>query len=297
MGLFAYGRRLLASLVVLGAAGVAQAEPLRVGTISETPREDIEDFLPLARHLETRLQGTGYDGVELVMQPTIERMADAMREGAVDVFVDSPMPSVVVNARSGGRMALRRWKGGVAEYRSVVFVRRGGPVRSIEDLRGHLLAMEDPFSSSGHLLPRLALMRAGLGFEALESPRAAVPEGRVGYAFTGDDGNTVQWVLRDRAAAGVMAEGDLQELQREEGVEFDVVFASPVVPRHVVNLGPGVSKEAERALVAILTEMEGTPEGLAALEAFEQTTRFDPIPPDMRAFLDEVASELDGLLR
>lgn len=296
MELLACGRRLVAALVLLGSAGVAEAEPLRVGTISEAPREDVEEFLPLARYLETRLDGAGYDGVELVMLPTIERMTEAMRDGAIDVFVDSPMPSLAVNARSGGRMALRRWKDGVAEYRSVVFARAGGEVRSVGDLRGRLVAMEDPFSSSGHLLPRLALLREGLDLAALDDPRAPVPEGRVGYAFSGDDENTVQWVLRDRAAAGAMSEDDLAELQREHGVEFDVVFASPTVPRHVVNLAPGVSAEAERALVAILTGMDDTPEGLAALRAFEETARFDPIPPDALAFLDEVAAGLNEIV-
>ncbi|MCW8085898.1 phosphate/phosphite/phosphonate ABC transporter substrate-binding protein [Sabulicella glaciei] len=55
---------------------------------------------------------------------------------------------------------------GSVSYHSVIAVRADSPVRALEDLRGRSLAWADPNSTSGYLIPRFELRRAGIGVES-----------------------------------------------------------------------------------------------------------------------------------
>ncbi|WP_236020140.1 phosphate/phosphite/phosphonate ABC transporter substrate-binding protein [Sabulicella rubraurantiaca] len=54
---------------------------------------------------------------------------------------------------------------GSISYVSVAVVRADSPARDLDDLRGRSLAWADPNSTSGYLLPRFELRRAGIGVE------------------------------------------------------------------------------------------------------------------------------------
>ena len=59
-------------------------------------------------------------------------------------------------------LLLREWKQGVAEYHSVFFTRRDSGINGISDLPGHIMAFEDPGSTSAYLIPRFTLEQNGI---------------------------------------------------------------------------------------------------------------------------------------
>jgi phosphonate transport system substrate-binding protein len=71
------------------------------------------------------------------------------------IFIWTPYPTYLVNDVQGvAKLLLRRWKRGMAEYRSVIFTKTNGAINRLEDLRGKLLVFKDPESTSGYFLPK-----------------------------------------------------------------------------------------------------------------------------------------------
>ena len=140
---------------------LTEAESISIGSISDKPNKEIKKFLPLAGYLKSNLQSEGIDQVNVVIARDIYMMAAKIKEGKVDLYIDSPFPVMVVSRISGSRFLLRRWKKGIDEYHSVVFVRKDSGIDSLDQLKGKMIAFEEPFSSSGYFLPKMFMEREG----------------------------------------------------------------------------------------------------------------------------------------
>lgn len=259
------------------AASTCSAATLTIGSLSDSPDAEISLFLPVVRYLAAGLGKEGFDDARVIVRKTHGEMADLMRHWKVDLFIDSSLSALKVQRLSGGEFVARRWKKDIAEYRSVVFVRHSSPVKRLADLAGRSIAFEEPFSSSGYLLPAGELQQQGLKMVPAE---AGGSRQIVSYRFTQGEENTLLWVLRGRADAGAMADYVFKKLSAPVSSELRPIHYSKVVPYHVVVLRPGLSAAVRSAIHQRLVTMKDDPEGQRILHAFEKTTRFDDIPPE-----------------
>src|SRR6185503_20306551 len=119
-----------------------------------------------------------------------------LEEKRVDFYMESPYPTYLINRLGAARLLLRAWKGGMAEYRSLILTSKQGGVTESKELRGKIIAFEDPGSTSGYFLPKLFLFKKG--FSLVEKPNlgAKVAAGEIGYTFTGTEKNVVNLVLQ-----------------------------------------------------------------------------------------------------
>jgi phosphonate transport system substrate-binding protein len=257
---------------------VTWAGSITLGSISLEPAAEVEKFWPLARYLAQQLQAEGIDHGRVVVTDNIRQMAAFVREGRVDLYLDSPFPVLAVSRLSGSRLLLRRWKRGLAEYHAVIFARQDSGISRVEDLQGKMIAFEEPFSSTGYFLPKLVLMQAGL--QVVPKSEAADPVGRdeVGYVFSDTDESTMVWVLRGIVSAGAMdnhrfpteAKGSLQSLK--------IIHETVAIPRHIVSARADLAPPLVARIKDILRHMDQLEEGKKVLQAFEGTTKFDDIP-------------------
>ncbi len=266
---------------------------LALGSVSLTPAREYSIFKPFADALAARLHAAGIGTGEVVLVGSVGEMADRLRTGAVDLYLDSPVPVARACEMAAAVPVLRRWKHGVAQYHGVLVVRRDSGIRSLTDLRGRMVAFSEPFSTSGYLLPKATLISRGLKLDAFEDAAAQVPPDRVGYVLSGDAENTMVWVLKGKVAAGALNGDYLDVLAGERRGELEVVMRTIDVPRNVVcrrgDLDPALSRTVEEVLLS----MNQTPEGRGVLEAFEGTTKFDRFPEGAERALEP----LDQLLR
>jgi len=259
--------------------------PIIMGDISDDPGEVIEGAQPVADYLAAQLASYGITSGHVRVATSTEEMIELLKKGEVDLYFDSTYPATLISDAGGGQIILRRWKFGVETYNSVIFTSAKSGIKSIEDLPGHMVAMDAPYSTSGFLLPSIYLKEKGLTLVGKKEYTSEVASNEVGFAFSYDDENTLQWVLSGYTDAGVTddynfdtgfprdAAKELVELARTESTPRQVVIARP-------NLDPDLLAAIKAALIGM--DGEGNTAGQAALKSF-QTSQFDEFPEGIEA--------------
>jgi phosphonate transport system substrate-binding protein len=252
--------------------------PIVFGDISDDPTEVINGAQPIADYLASQLADYGITGGEVRVAASTEEMIELLKNGEVDLYFDSTYPATLISDASGAQIILRRWRFGVETYHGVIFATKDSGITDIEGLKGKMVAMDAPYSTSGFLLPAVYLTENGLMLAGKKGNQDPVASDEVGFAFAYDDENILQWVLSGLTPAGVT-----------DDYHFDVAFPPEVkenlvelartesTPRQVAVARPGLDPQLLQAIEQILTSMHETTEGAAALENF-QTEKFDEFP-------------------
>lgn len=264
-------------------------------TIGVGPVKEIRTYLPFAKYLVELLQSHGVDDCKIVIARDIDYMAKLLRDGAVDLFVDSPLVAMAINQKAGSRLLARRRKKGVSEYHSVVFVPTDSGLPSPELLGGHVIAFAESFSTGGHLLPRLTLDAMELSVVQV-SAQAKPPDDRAGFVFLGDDENTMEWVLRGRVDAGAMSMGNYLRRAAANLSELTIILETTLIPRHAVSISAAISEQLSTVISTALTSMRESGEGREILLKFEKTAKIDVIPEQTVQFLTRLQESVGALV-
>ena len=252
--------------------------PIVLGDISDDPAEVIEGAQPVADYLAEQLKDYGITSGQVRVAASIEEMTELLRSGEVDLYFDSTYPATLISDETGAKIILRRWKFGVEKYNAVIFASKESGITSIEQLKGQIIVMDAPYSTSGYLLPAVHLMENGLTLSGKQDYNQPVAEDEVGFVFSYDDENTLQWVLNGFASAGVV-----------DDYRFDVAFPADVTanlvvlartetsPRQIGIASATLDEPLIEAIKTALIGMDETEAGQAALENF-LTTKFDEFP-------------------
>jgi len=266
------------------------------GDISDDPSEVIDGTQPLADYLAEHLQEYGVTSGRVRVVSTISEMAELLKSGEVDLYFDSTYPATLISDETGAQIILRRWRFGVEEYHSVIFAAQDSGITSLADLPGHMVAMDAPYSTSGFMLPSVEMVESGLNLVGKRGHGESVLPDEVGFVFSYDDENTLQWVLSGLVSAGVT-----------DDYHFDVAFPKDVTqnlivlartestPRQVVLARSGLDPELLGAIKQVLISIHEDEAGKDALEAF-QTTRFDEFPDGIERATDRMR-EMMGIAK
>lgn len=259
------------------------ARPINVGSISVEAAAEIKKFLPLASYLAKELQSEGIDQGKVVVTKTVSQMAALLREGKVDIYIDSPFPTLAASQLSGSKLLLRRWKKGQGEYHSVIFARKDSDINRLEDLKGKMVAFQDPFSTTSYFLPKTMLLQKGLKLAPKTDTSESVAPGEVGYVFSIADENIMLWVLRKKVIAGAIDDLAYEKEAKSNLNSLKVIEKSNPVPRHIVSYRADLPPKLVARIKEILTSMDQSEEGKKALKDFEGTSKFDAIPDQAMA--------------
>ncbi len=265
-------------ILILQATTSAYAETLAIGSISSRPASEIKRFQPLVDYLSESLKPQGIDKIKLHIAGSTNEMIDLMQSGQVSLYLDSPFPSLALAETGASKIVLRRWKKGVEQYHSVIFVRKDSGINTLEDLEGKMIGFEEEFSTSSYYIPKASMQKNGLLLSQKSDRHASVAENEVGYLFTEDDRNTVTWVRKKRIAAGAINNIKFDDLKDKFKKELKIIFRSVKVPRQVVNFSNRLSPTYASAIKEALLNMNKTDKGKAQLSAFESTRKFDEFP-------------------
>jgi phosphonate transport system substrate-binding protein len=270
------------------ASFAAIAEQLVIGSIGDNPSDEVATFYPLAEYLAQQLNDFDIEKGKVVVVKDVQEMASLFANAQIDMYMDSPFPSLAVSQLVDTEIKLRRWKQGKAEYRSVIVAHRDSAIASLLDLKGKTIAFEEPFSTSGYFLPKSALINAGLSLKEVRDSTSHLEPTEVGYIFTGDETNTLAWILRKRVQAAAFGSHDLEALRPEERRQLKVIHETANVPRQVVSFRRNLDERLVKRICEVLKSMEGTEQGQQVLVKLEKTTRFDDLPDQTKSALSSM---------
>ena len=277
---------ILALLFMLGrnAAGQTsdrlQTKTISLGIVSETHQKEIQehfrDFVDyVARKLSSALAVEG----KVVIAAKAPELAVLLEQGSVDFYMESPYSTYIVNNVHGAaKLLLRRWQRGKAEYQSLIFTKRNSGINRLEDLRGKLIAFENPESTSGHFLPKFFLLRSGFKLSQKPKVEAKVRPEEIGYLFANPQKSLVDLVLTNRVAAGAFSDDDYARLDPKRRFDIVVVAETERMPRHLVSVRKDMAPELAERLGEILRSMAEDDEGRRILQKTGDTTKFDLLP-------------------
>jgi phosphonate transport system substrate-binding protein len=102
--------------------------------------------------------------VNLIITDNYTNEVEAMRAGKIDVGEFGPLGYIfahsIANAQPVAVFADKNHK--PVTYTAALWVPADSAIKTVADLKGHTVAFSDPGSTSGNLLPRYAIIQAGL---------------------------------------------------------------------------------------------------------------------------------------
>jgi phosphate/phosphite/phosphonate ABC transporter binding protein len=280
-----FGFTALFLCVISGAAAAGQtAGPVKIksitlGLVSATSQREIEaHFQNFVRYVAKKL-GSGPDTEgKVVIVPMPLQMAKLLEEKRIDFYMESPYPTYLINKQGAAVLLLRRWKSGMAEYRSLIFSQKDGEASRLEQLRGKMIAFEDPGSTSGYFLPKVLLLKKGFTLTEKPGPGAKVASKEIGYVFASTDVNVVNLVLSKRVAAGAFSDDDYGALDGNKKADITILAQTDLFPRHLVSVRRDLDPAVKNHLKQILLAMDHDNEGRSIMQQTDNTTKFDLLP-------------------
>lgn len=266
--------------------GTEKVKTISLGIVAQTHQKQIEEhFRDFVRHVARRLSSKSEFGGRVVFASTALQLAKLLEDKKVDFYMESPYLTFLVNATGAAKLLLRRWKAGMAEYRSLIFTKSDGEIRRLEDLRGKIIVFEDPGSTSGYFLPKVLLQRKGFKLSRMFAPganvsplKANISPREIGYVFAYSQEILLDLVLAEQVAAGAFGSHDYLRVDDKRREDIAILAETEALPRHLLSIRTDLAPPLADRLKEILLSMHQDDEGRRILQKTDQTTKFDILP-------------------
>lgn len=288
MGRLLIARRGMRALVLgillapMMSAAASETEPLKVGMVPDAgaTQVSIEQKAPLQKYLAEKLGRP----VKLIIPTNYNATVEAIGNGSLDVAYLGGLTYVKAHARYGAIPLVQRDID--QRFHSLFITRAGSGVARLEDLHGKSFCFGDINSTSGHLMPRQILKKAGLPADtALKN-----------FRHTGSHPSTAQAVAMGACDAGALDETVFRSLVEQGKIAGEIVkvfHTSPPFADYVwvarKDLG---SSKREAFAQALLSLRPGKDDAVLEILRGE---KFVPANNDSYGAVADVAKEL-GLL-
>lgn len=252
---------------------------LTMGLVFQNPKEPVpEPLREFVGYVARKLSATPAISATVAVAPTPSQLVKLLEEKRVDFFIESPYPTYLINRQGAATLLLRRWKGGMGEYRSVIFTNKESGISRVEELRGKMIAFEDVGSTSGYFMPKLLLLNKRLMLTEKPGLDAKVAAKEIGYVFAGSDKNILNFVLAKMVAAGAFSNDDYAAVGEKEKSAISILAETANMPRHLVSIRKDLPAPVAKRLKEVLLAMHEDAEGRAILQRTDNTTKFDLLP-------------------
>ena len=270
----------VASLALWGSTVAAEPGVLVLGRISDDPAAHYDQLKQLLDYVVPRMSDVGIREGRVLMARDTRQMESYLRRGRVDWVTETAASAMALQERAGARPLLLTERSGVAAYHTVFIARRDRGIDSLDDLRGHSIAFQNPASTSAYFVPAMTLIGEGLDMEILLSPFDRPDAGSVGYLFARSELNISTWVHKGLVDAGAFSHLDWASVQRmPESYRQDlmVFHVTDDYPRALEMVRADLDPAVAARLRDVLVEAANDPAAGEALQRFFGTTGFLPI--------------------
>jgi phosphonate transport system substrate-binding protein len=246
------------------------------GRVHDDPVRSIRDRQEFVDYIAKKLAPVGITSGRIVVVEKLKSLGQALKEGKVDLFHDSVVPTMVLSRWAGAIPILRQWKYGEADYEGVIVVKKNSGIDALTDLRGKIIAFDEPHSTSAHILPRMLLEERKLKLVQVKSPGTVKPDA-VGYVY-GTDGSAPNFLITGRADAATSSYREIDRLKAEVRETLKIIGTTRSVPRQLIAVRKDLDPTILKVLKEVLMNMDKDPEGQGVLKRQQNTTKIDEIP-------------------
>ncbi len=178
--------------LVAAACGQRGEAPLKVGMVPDAggTQVSVDEKAPLRKYLEAKLGRP----VELIIPTNYNATVEGLGNGSLDLAYLGGLTYAKAHARYGVVPLVQRDID--QRFHSLFITKPGSGIEKLADLKGKTFCFGDINSTSGHLMPRLALKQAGVPAET------ALKE----FRHTGSHPATAQAVMAGACDAGALDE-------------------------------------------------------------------------------------------
>ena len=266
---------ILAAIAALSLAACAPSEPA-LGTpenpivFSFVPSQDAEQVLANANAITDILSEITGLSMRSEVPTSFVGAIEAMCAGEAHVGALNTFSYVLASERGCADVALVSIRFGSGTYGGQIIVRADSGITSVAQLEGTTFCRPDPLSTSGWIIPSIALRAEGLNPDTdIEILDAGGHSGVVRSVYNGECAGGATFT---DARSGVASEyPDVNEV-------VVVIVESPPIPNDTISIIPSVPAEIREQIVAALEAMTDDPEQLevlAALYSWEDLQRVD----------------------
>ncbi len=273
-----------------------QRQIFTVGTVGNDREKELSEFQGFTQYLAKELHNMGIEQGGVVVAESPVEIAKLMRQGLVDLYIDSPFPAYVVSQLADAKPLANQWRDGQETYRSVLFVRTESDIESIDDLAGKTIAFETDYSTSGYFLPKASLLQHGLSMTHTDNIPQTEGPNTIGYYFSETSAQTILDVENGIADAGADNEEDFQKFSKYESDQYRIIFTSPEIFRHIVIVAKDMPDDMEGEIKKILTDIHTSAEGKSILNAFDNTGKFSLVDSHTSEKVFEIISTLSAFV-
>jgi phosphonate transport system substrate-binding protein len=246
------------------------------GRVHDDPVRSIRDRQEFVDYIAKKLAPVGITSGRIVVVEKLKSLGQALKEGKVDLFHDSVVPTMVLSRWAGAIPILRQWKYGEADYEGVIVVKKNSGIDALTDLRGKIIAFDEPHSTSAHILPRILLEEKKLKLVHINPPATVKPDA-VGYVY-GTDGSAPNFLITGRADAATSSYREIDRLKAEVRETLKIIGTTRSVPRQLIAVRKDLDPTILKVLKEVLMNMDKDPEGQGVLKRQQNTTKIDEIP-------------------
>lgn len=267
-------------LLALGLAGCAPSDSANAGEASATcpdgkirfgilPYEEPERLEPAYQVLATALSEKLDCPVEVIITEDYAAEVLAMENDSLEIAQFGPLGFVFANQRADATplASFGDAEGQPTTYTGGIWVPNDSPIKTLEDLPGHTLALGSPGSTSGDALPMSALADAGIADEVTADYAGGHPEALLALV----NGTVDAAQINSQTLATAEAEGTI------DTSKFRQVWKSEEIPNDPITVRGNLPQEFKDAVAEALLSLDA--DDVAQVSAFLGVDPAGPLIP------------------
>jgi phosphonate transport system substrate-binding protein len=255
---------LLAAVAALASSGAVAGRALNVcpnGSVNfgVEPYDAGAKFTAAYQSLTSVMSKSLNCPVNLIITDNYTNEVEAMKAGKIDVGEFGPLGYIfahtVANAQPVAVFADRHGK--PVTYTAALWVPADSAIKQVADLKGHTVAFSDPGSTSGNLLPRYAMIQAGLN-----------PDKDVKIEFAGGHPQSLLALVNGKVDAGEInsqQQATATSAHQFDPAKFRMIWQSQPIQNDPITVRGNLSPAFKAALTKALLHM--TPAQLKLVDA------------------------------
>lgn len=266
-------------------SGHAATNTLTLGIISDEPKTQIKKYDPLIQYIVTNLHNVNFSRGQVRVEKNISQMLSRMYEKKIDLFIGEGFVTAVIKRSANFQFLLQIPSLNNEKHYSVILVTQNSPIKKLRDLKGKIIAFNNPLSTFGYLLPKMFLLERGYKLFLTKKDSAPLHIDDINYLFSGADENSLLWLKRGKVLAAAIDAENFKREPKEVTNEFKVLEKTISTPPLFISYRSNLPSDIVEQIKIILKKMHQTESGKIILNQLNAQPKLQDISQSTLDFL------------